>query len=235
MSDRHLSTSFEDELAELCGRMQEMGRLAGSQAARAVYALTQLDGEVATEVLEREDDVNALEVEIDRDVCSIISRRQPAARDLRLLIAVSKSVANLERVGDEAARIARAVQRHAGPDGSETLRRSSVDVYDIARLATQSLRHALDAFARLDTTLALSVIRHDDEIDQAFEALMRQLLTDMADAPRTISAGIDLVFVAKAIERVGDHAKNIAEQVIYVAQGADVRHSRHEGPAPSVA
>ena len=166
-----------------------------------------------------------MEIEIDRDLSTIIARRQPTARDLRLLIAISKTIANLERVGDEAARIGRTVQRLINTGVSSRLRLPVNDVAFATELATAQLRKALDAFARLDTAKALEVIRQDDLIDQEFDGMMRKLITYMMEDPRTISACIDLVFVAKAIERVGDHAKNLAEQIIYVVKGTDVRHN----------
>jgi phosphate transport system protein len=166
-----------------------------------------------------------MEVDIDGDLSAIIARRQPTARDLRLLIAVSKSIANLERVGDEATRIARVVLRLVDNGLSSRLRLPLGDLQFEAELATTQLRKALDAFARLDTTQALEVLKQDDQIDQEFDGLLRKLITYMMEDPRTISASLDLVFVAKAIERVGDHAKNLAEAIIYVVKGTDVRHS----------
>ena len=164
-------------------------------------------------------------LEIDRELSSIIARRQPTARDLRLLIAISKTIGNLERVGDEAARIARTVQRLINTGVFSRLRLPVGDVSFEAKLAIESLRKALDAFARLDTVQALDVIKNDNQIDAEFDGLMRKLITYMMEDPRTISASIDLVFVAKAIERVGDHAKNLAEQIIYIVKGQDVRHN----------
>jgi phosphate transport system protein len=169
-----------------------------------------------------------MEVEIDRDLSTIIARRQPTARDLRLLIAISKSIANLERVGDEAARIARTVQRLVSSGVSSRMRLPMSDLAYEAELATGQLRKALDAFARLDVERALDVLKHDDEIDKEFDGLLRKLITYMMEDPRTISSSIDLVFVAKAIERVGDHAKNLAEVIIYVVKGTDVRHNSPE-------
>jgi phosphate transport system protein len=166
-----------------------------------------------------------MEVEIDRDLSSIIARRQPTARDLRLLIAISKTIANLERVGDEAARVARIVQRLLSTGVSSRLRLPVNDLAYEAELAVKQLRKALDGFARLDVEKAVEVLRHDDLIDQEFEGLIRKLITFMMEDPRTISSSIDLVFVAKAIERVGDHAKNLAEQIIYIVKGTDVRHN----------
>lgn len=226
MSDKHLSTQFDAELSGISNRVLEMGGLVESQVAQALYALTQLSDETARQVLKQEERVNQMEVEIDRDLSAIIARRQPTARDLRLLIAVSKTIANLERVGDEAARIARTVQKLIGAGVSSRLPLS--DLGFEADLAIAQLRKALDAFARLDTARALEVLKQDDQIDQEFEGLMRKLITYMMEDPRTISSSIDLVFVAKAIERVGDHAKNLAEVIIYVVKGTDVRHTSVE-------
>ncbi len=226
MSDKHLSTQFDAELSGISGRVLEMGGLVESQVSEALHALTHFSSEEATRVLQQEERVNQMEVEIDSDLSAIIARRQPTARDLRLLIAVSKTIANLERVGDEAARIARTVQRLVNTGISTRLPVN--DLRFEAELAVAQLRKALDAFARLDTAKALEVLKQDDQIDQEFEGLMRKLITYMMEDPRTISASIDLVFVAKAIERVGDHAKNLAEAIIYIVKGTDVRHTSME-------
>jgi phosphate transport system protein len=225
MSEKHLSTQFDSELSGISTRVLEMGGLVESQVAQAVYALTNFSGDIATEVLRNEERVNAMEVEIDRDLSTIIARRQPTARDLRLLIAISKTIANLERVGDEAARIARTVQRLINAGVSSRLRLPVADLGYECELAVAQLRKALDAFARLDTGKAVEVLKQDDQIDQEFDGLMRKLITYMMEDPRTISSSIDLIFVAKAIERVGDHAKNLAEVIIYIVKGTDVRHN----------
>ena len=225
MNDRHLSTQFDAELSGISTRVLEMGGMVESQVARAVQALTDFNPELASDVLAVEARVNATEVEIDRDLSTIIARRQPTARDLRLLIAISKTIANLERVGDEAARIARTVQRLVNSGVSSRLRLPVNDLAYECELAVGQLRKALDAFARLDVERAIEVLKKDDLIDQEFEGLMRKLITFMMEDARTISSSIDLIFVAKAIERVGDHAKNLAEQVIYIVKGTDVRHS----------
>jgi len=234
MTDKHLSTQFEAELTDICTRVLEMGGIAEAQVAQAIYALTQFSGETASQVLAREEQVNQLEVQIDRDLSTIIARRQPTARDLRLLIAVSKAIANLERVGDEAARIARTVQRLLNAGVSSRMRLPVSDLEFESELAIKQLRKALDAFARLDVEAAIEVLKQDDQIDREFDGLMRKLITYMMEDPRTISASIDLVFVAKAIERVGDHAKNLAEVIIYIVKGADVRHSSPEAVASMV-
>jgi phosphate transport system protein len=228
MTEKHLSSQFDAELSGISTRVLEMGGLVESQVAQAIYALTHFSGETASTVLIGEERVNQMEMEIDADLSTIIARRQPTARDLRLLIAISKTIGNLERVGDEAARVARTVQRLINTGVSSRLRLPVSDVSFEASLATASLRKSLDAFARLDTQMALEVIKSDNEIDAEFDGLMRKLITYMMEDPRTISASIDLVFVAKAIERVGDHAKNLAEQVIYIVKGTDVRHNSVE-------
>jgi phosphate transport system protein len=225
MSDKHLSTQFDAELSGISSRVLEMGGLVESQVVQALFALTQFNDEIASQVLREEERVNQMEVEIDRDLSAIIARRQPTARDLRLLIAISKAIANLERVGDEAARIARTVQRLINTGVSSRLRLPVADLGFEAELAIAQLRKALDAFARLDTGRALEVLKQDDQIDQEFDGLLRKLITYMMEDPRTISSSIDLIFVAKAIERVGDHAKNLAEAIIYVVKGTDVRHT----------
>ncbi len=224
MNDKHLSTQFDAELSGISARVLEMGGLVESQVSHAISALVNMEADLAGRVLRDEERVNRMEVEIDRDLSGIIARRQPTARDLRLLIAISKIIANLERVGDEASRIARVVQR-LGAVGMPGRRLPVGDLQFECDLAVAQLRKSLDAFARLDTRLALEVLKHDDQIDQEFEGMMRKLITYMMEDPRTISSSIDLVFVAKAVERVGDHAKNLAEAVIYIVKGADVRHA----------
>jgi phosphate transport system protein len=224
MPDKHLSTQFDAELSGISTRVLEMGGLVESQVSRSISALVNMEADLASQVLSDEERVNRMEVEIDRDLSGIIARRQPTARDLRLLIAISKIIANLERVGDEASRIARVVQR-LGAVGMPGRRLPVGDLQFECDLAVAQLRKSLDAFARLDTRMALEVLKHDDQIDQEFEGMMRKLITYMMEDPRTISSSIDLVFVAKAVERVGDHAKNLAEAVIYIVKGADVRHT----------
>ncbi len=225
MSDKHLSTQFDTELSGISNRVLEMGGLVESQVSQALYALTNFSSETAHQVMQQEERVNQMEIEIDRDLSAIIARRQPTARDLRLLIAVSKTIANLERVGDEAARIARTVIRLTNEGVPSRVHLPISDLNIEADLAIAQLKKALDAFARLDTAKALEVLKEDGKIDREFEGLLRKLITYMMEDPRTIGISIDLVFVAKAIERVGDHAKNLAEAIIYVVKGTDVRHS----------
>jgi phosphate transport system protein len=227
MPEKHLSTQFDSELSTVSSRVMELGGLVESQIQQAILALSQFSADVANQVLETEKRVNAMEIDIDRDLSSIIARRQPTARDLRLLIAISKTTANLERAGDEAEKIARMVlsiiQSGAAP---RALPASELRV--AADLASGQLRKALDAFARLDTAAAVAIMKEDDLIDKEFGGFVRILITYMMEDPRMISPSLDLLFLAKAIERVGDHAKNIAELIIYIVKGADVRHSSIE-------
>ena len=227
MADKHLSTQFDSELNSLSSRVMEMGGLVESQIRQAIDALFTFNGEVVRQVLENERRVNLLEIDIDRELSSVIARRQPTARDLRLLMAISKTTANLERVGDEAERIARMVQSIIEKTGAvRTLPASELGV--AADLAAAQLRKALDAFARLDASAAVAILKEDDLIDREFDGFVRKLITYMMEDPRTISSSLDLLFLAKAIERIGDHSKNIAEFIIYVVKGADIRHSSME-------
>lgn len=223
MPDKHLSTQFDSELTSVSSRVMELGGLVESQIRQAIYALSQFSVEVANEVSAREARVNAMEIEIDHDLSSIIARRQPTARDLRLLIAISKTTANLERVGDEAEKIARMVRSiiHSGAPRSLP----SLELRVAADLASGLLNKALDAFARLDVAAAVAILKEDDLIDKEFDGFVRKLITYMMEDPRMISPSLDLLFLAKAIERIGDHAKNIAEFIIYVVKGEDVRHA----------
>jgi len=226
MADKHLSTQFDSELTSVSSQVMELGGLVESQIRRAIYALSHFSVEVANEVSSNETRVNAMEVEIDRDLSSIIARRQPTARDLRLLIAISKTTANLERVGDEAEKIARMVRSIIQSGSPRAL--PSLELRVAADLASGLLNKALDAFARLDVTAAVAILKEDDLIDAEFDGFVRKLITYMMEDPRMISPSLNLLFLAKAIERIGDHAKIIAEFIIYVVKGEDVRHTTME-------
>jgi len=226
MPDKHLSTQFDSELTSVSSRVMELGGLVESQIRQAIYALSQFSVDVANEVSANESRVNAMEVEIDHLLSSIIARRQPTARDLRLLIAISKTTANLERVGDEAEKIARMVRSIIQSGAPRSL--PSLELRVASDLASGLLNKALDAFARLDVTAAVSILKEDDLIDAEFDGFVRKLITYMMEDPRMISPSLDLLFLAKAIERIGDHAKNIAEFIIYVVKGEDVRHASME-------
>jgi phosphate transport system protein len=199
-----------------------MGGLVESQIINAMQALNEFDIGIADQVIAAEVRLNTMEVEIDEECSNIIARRQPAARDLRLLMAISKTITNLERAGDEAEKIAKRVKRINEDGVGRTVNIAEIKLS--GEMAVSILRRALDAFARLDTVAAAQIVRDDKAIDDEFRAFVRKLVTYMMEDPRTISAGLDYLFIAKAVERIGDHAKNIAEFIIYIVKGTDVRH-----------
>jgi len=222
MSDKHLSSQFDADLNAVSSKVLEMGGLVESQIINAMQALNTFDMEIVEAVVLAEQRLNTMEVEIDEECSNIIARRQPAARDLRLLMAISNTITNLERAGDEAEKIAKRVRR-INEDGMGR----NVNIAEIklsGEMAVSILRRALDAFARLDTVAAAQIVRDDKAIDEEFRAFVRKLVTYMMEDPRMISAGLDYLFIAKAVERIGDHAKNIAEFIIYIVKGTDVRH-----------
>lgn len=223
MPDKHLSSQFDSELNNVSARVMELGGLVESQIRQAIHALSQFSLEAVEQVAAIEHRVNAMEVEIDHELASIIARRQPTARDLRLLMAFSKATANLERMGDEANKMARMVKSIIESGAARSL--PSSDLRMAADLASGLLRKALDAFARLDTKAALDILKEDDLIDKEFDGFVRKLITYMMEDPRTISSSLDLLFLAKAIERIGDHSKNVAELIIYLVKGKDIRHT----------
>ena len=226
MSDKHISSKFDADLILLSTRLLEMGGLVESQIALAMEVVNTFDLPLVERVLEGERRLNAMEIEIDEVVSNIIARRQPAARDLRLLMATSKCVANLERAGDEARKIAKRMRRIAMDGAARSINIAEIKVS--GEMASQILRRALDAFARMDTVAAAQIVQDDEAIDNEFRVFVRKLVTHMMQDPRTIAIGLDYLFIAKAIERIGAHATNIAEFVIYVVKGTDVRHVAHE-------
>ena len=223
MADKHLSSQFDSELNGVSARVMELGGLVESQIRQAIFALSQFSLDAVEQVGLMEQRVNAMEVEIDHELASIIGRRQPTARDLRLLLSISKATANLERMGDEANKMARMVKSIIESGSSRSLPTSDLRV--ATELASGMLRKALDAFARLDVKAAVAILKEDDLIDKEFDGFVRKLITYMMEDPRTISPSLDLLFLAKAIERIGDHSKNVAELIIYLVKGKDVRHT----------
>ena len=221
IGEHHTSKQFDAELEAVRTRVLQMGGMVEQQIVRAVDGLSSGDMSVINEVIEDDHRVNTLEVQLDEDCSHIIARRQPAASDLRLLIAVIKTITDLERIGDEAEKIARMAKLIYA---AERMHMPRMEMKNMAGLALAMLRKALDAFARLDTKAAVEVVRQDEAVDAEFRAVLRQLITFMMEDPRTISRSLEILFVAKAIERIGDHSKNMAEYVIYMAKGRDVRH-----------
>ena len=222
MSD-HLSKQFDLELERIRTRILQMGGLVESQVQAAIEAFSSGNLELMQQVVERDREVDANEVGIDEECTLLIARRQPTARDLRLVMAVSRIVTDLERVGDKAAKIA-SMSRKLHAAGGQRIPRLS-DIQHCGRLATDMLQSALDSLARMDVDTARQVIGADKAIDASFNAILRQLISYMMEDPQTISEALDIIWIAKAIERVGDHASNIAENVIYVVSGDDVRHT----------
>ncbi|MCA8200143.1 phosphate signaling complex protein PhoU [Burkholderia sp. AU33545] len=222
MSDKHLSSQFDADLNAVSSKVLEMGGLVESQIVGAMHALNEFDRETAEKVIAAEETLNAMEVDIDQECGNIIARRQPAARDLRLLMSISKTITNLERAGDEAEKIAKRVRRLIDEPAARAVNIAEIKVS--GEMAVTILRRALDAFARLDTVAAAQIVKDDKEIDLEFRAFLRKLVSYMQEDPRTISVGLEYLFIAKAIERIGDHAKNIAEFIIYIVKGTDVRH-----------
>jgi phosphate transport system protein len=226
MSDKHLSSQFDNDLNAVCGKLLEMGGVVESQVATAIRAFANLDGDLADQVMAREVEVNDFEIEIDSMCTELIARRQPTARDLRLVMAISKAITNLERAGDEADRIARRTKHILEDSASHGINVAEIRLS--GQMAVSLLRRSLDCFARLDTKTAVEVVYDDKEIDDEFRAFVRKLVSYMAEDPRTISVALDMLFIAKAVERIGDHAKNIAEFVVYIVKGTDVRHLPHD-------
>ena len=226
MQSEHIFKQYDAELETVRAKVLEMGGLVEQQIVNALESLVSVNPKLAAEVMEADHRVNALEVQVDEDCSHIIARRQPAAGDLRMIMMVVKTITDLERIGDEATKIARVAQKIYESDRMYKPRFNEINT--MVSLVREMLRTSLDAFARLDVTKTVDVARQDEQVDEQFRAAMRQLITFMLEDPRTISMSLEVLFVAKAIERIGDHAKNIAEFVIYVAKGADVRHIPHD-------
>src|SRR6185436_7361773 len=226
-TNEHTSKQFDQELESLRARVLQMGGFVEQQVTLAIDALTTGDLELCSSIVANDHKVNGMEVGIDEDCSTIIARRQPAAGDLRMIMMVVKTITDLERIGDEAAKIARMAQLIYESD-RPTVPRTG-EIRRVADIALGMLRNALDAFARLDLAVAAKVVRQDEQVDDAFRGILRQLITFMMEDPRTISHSIEILFVAKAIERIGDHAKNMSEYVVYMVKGKDVRHLGVEG------
>jgi len=234
MSGDHSSKQYDQELESMRSRILQMGGLVESQLKAAIEAFETADLKLADSVIEADTRVDDLELDIDHAVNNVIARRQPTAGDLRMIMGVAKAITDLERIGDEAAKIARAAH-WIHEKGSPAPLNRIPDVRASGEIVVSMLHRSLDAFARTDAPAAAAIIKDDQGVDERFRAILRQLITFMMENPRTISAALDTVWVAKAIERIGDHAKNIAEHVIFVARGANVRHSSPEEVARAVA
>ena len=221
-STEHTSKQFDAELEAVRARVLQMGGLVESQIRLAVESLTSGDVALMNRVIADDHRVNAMEVEIDENCNQIIARRQPAAGDLRMVMTVIKTITDLERIGDEAEKIARMAKLLSQKERLIMPRYN--EIKHAADLALDMLRKSLDAFARLDLSTAAQVVRQDEQVDEEFRTIMRYLITFMMEDPRTISTALEILFIAKAIERIGDHAKNMSEYVVYMVKGRDVRH-----------
>lgn len=217
----HISSQFNAELEDVRQRALAMGGLVEQQIIDATKALMELDPILADQVTANDDKINQLELFIDEECSRILARRQPTASDLRLVYAVIKTITDLERIGDEAGKVARMAKDLAT---HERMHEHMLELGHLSRQVSKMVRSALDAFARMDTDAALQVAREDLAIDREYEALIRQCITFMMEDPRTIRRVMDIIWSARSLERIGDHAKNIAEYVIYFVKGKDVRH-----------
>jgi phosphate transport system protein len=222
MQSEHTFKQYDAELEAVRAKVLEMGGLVEQQIVSALEALTTANPTLAESVMKNDHRVNALEVQVDEDCSHIIARRQPAAGDLRMIMMIVKTITDLERIGDEATKIARVTQKIYESD--RMFKPRFTEIKSMVGLVREMLRTALDAFARLDVSKTVEVARQDEQVDEQFRVAMRQLITFMLEDPRTISMSLEVLFVAKAIERIGDHSKNIAEYVVYMVKGKDVRH-----------
>ena len=222
-NSQHTHKQFDTELEDLREKVLLMGGKVENQLNKAIQALTKANVELSDTVVEEDNSVNSLELEIDENLSSIIARRQPIAIDLRTLLAISKITTDLERIGDEASKIARMTKLIYK---SEHLQFPKVTIVkSIGNLASDMLQKSLDSFARLDVKTSFSVLESDYEVNEQFQLIIRKLITFVLEDPRTISAALELLTIAKAFERIGDHSKNISEHVVYLVKGTDVRHT----------
>lgn len=221
----HISQQFNEELEDVRNKVLAMGGLVEIQVENAVKALAAGDVELAEKVINQDFQVNGMEVGIDEECTRILARRQPTAFDLRLLIAVIKTITDLERIGDQAERIARAAVRIVENDWPKM---QYSELQHLGNLVGEILHRALDAFARMDAEGAVAVARLDLQVDCEYDSIMRQMITYMMEDPRNVRRTLDIIWAARALERVGDHARNICEYVIYFVKGKDVRHTSFE-------
>lgn len=226
MQSEHIFKQYDAELEAVRAKVLEMGSLVEQQIVDALESLVSSNPKLAEAVIKKDRLVNALEIQVDEDCSHIIARRQPAAGDLRMILMMIKTITDLERIGDEAAKIARFTLKTVETDRMWTPR--FAEIKTMANLAREMLHMSLDAFARSDATKVLPIAQMDEQVDDQYQMTIRQLITFMLEDPRTISMSLEVLFVSKAIERIGDHAKNISEYVVYMVKGRDVRHSSIE-------
>lgn len=221
----HISQQYNIELETIRTHLSEMGGMAQRQVNDAIQSLIDADVDRAEQVVRADSKVNTMEMTIDEECVRILARRQPAASDLRLVIAVTKAITDLERIGDEATKIARQAIA-MNKDGLAP--RGYIEVRHIGGHVSRMLQDALDAFARLDMQLALTVVQTDRQVDMEYSTAMRELVTFMIEDPRSITRVLNIMWSLRALERIGDHARNLAQYVIYLVNGEDVRHANLE-------
>jgi len=222
LGTRHIYRQFNKEIKQLRNRVMKMGGLVEQQILRSIQALKSTDEELAKKIIEKDHKVNAMEVKIDEECAQMLALRQPTASDLRMVVAVIKTITDLERIGDEAEKIATMSVRICECGGKFQKRYAGIK--HLGKHVATMVHDVMDAFARLDVDAAIQVVRADVIADEEYQSLLRQLLTYMMEDPRTITESLDVVWAARALERIGDHAKNIGEYVIYLVEGKDVRH-----------
>lgn len=221
-TSQHISHKFDEEMENLRHKVLKMGGLVEQQISGAIEALQSSDVAAAEKIIKRDHKVNALEVNIDEACIKILARRQPAASDLRMVVAVIKTITDLERIGDEAEKIAKMAINLAENDVKFSTRYAGI--HHLGDMVRVMMHDVLDAYARLDVDAAIKVVRDDEATDKEYKDLMRMLSTYMMEDPRCISEVLDVIWAARALERIGDHAKNIGEYVIYLVKGKDIRH-----------
>lgn len=219
--ENHIMKQFDEELEEIRTRLMEMGGKVEQQLQNAVRAVAEADSSLAEAVIKEEKLVDEMEVDIDEACILIIARRQPAASDLRLVMMVTKAINDLERIGDEAKKIANHAVILSEQDGPS---QGYQEVRHLGQSVTRMLAHALDAFARFDVDAAMKTLAEDTQIDLEYKSALRELVTYMMEDPRSISRAINILWVLRSLERIGDHAKNLCEQIVYVVKGKDIRH-----------
>jgi len=226
---QHISQEYNEELEDLREKVLSMGGLVEKQVGDALHALMTLDPEEADAIIKKDAEVNNLEVKIDEECTRVLAKRQPAASDLRLIVAIIKTVTDLERIGDEAEKIAKMAVAITTEDSSYSPKKKHLkSLNTLGKHVINMISLSLDAFARMDVNAAMDVARLELKIDDEYAALSRQLITYMIEDPRNISPILDITWSARALERIGDHANNIAEYTIYLVQGKDVRHTSLE-------
>ncbi len=226
----HISRRFNKDIEDLRSKVLAMGGMVEAQLSAAITSVVQGDSELGLKVARDDYKVNDLEVSIDEECGRILATRQPAAGDLRLIVAIIKTITDLERIGDEAEKIGFLASQLAGMDRPSDSYR---ELKTLGNHVAHMLRDAMNAFARLDVDDALDVVREDQAVDEEYEAITRQCITFMMEDPRSIKRVMNVTWCARSLERIGDHAKNICEYVIYMVEGRDVRHTRYTDENPT--